>query len=155
MKTLKKGNIFSGVEKRKINPDFFTNKVKMSELSDVISSREQKIYHVTFTNGAKTKVHFHSGAQVLIVTKGLGIFETFKKIGKSKKKFKIKSQQNIPLKQGDIVRIPPKVLHTHGAKNKNKSFSHIAINLYPSKNTEPKTVWYESDFKTLVSDIIE
>lgn len=151
---MKKGNIFSKGEKRSINPAFFTNKVGMIEISNLVGSKEQKIYHVTFSNGAKTKVHLHSGVQLLIITRGLGTLEIFKKIGNEKKKFKIKSTDKVNLKVGDIIRIPPKILHTHGAKNKIGAFSHIAINLYPSKNQEPKTVWYESDFKANVYNIL-
>jgi hypothetical protein len=45
-------------------------------------------------------------------------------------------------------------LHTHGSTDKNTSFSHIAINSFPEKNREPKTIWYESDFKSKVSTVL-
>ncbi|MEK0348086.1 MAG: cupin, partial [Nitrosopumilus sp.] len=52
------------------------------------------------------------------------------------------------------VHIPTKILHTHGSIDKKKTFSHIAINILPRKNATYKTIWYESDFKTKVSEII-
>ncbi|MFB5627885.1 MAG: cupin domain-containing protein [Nitrosarchaeum sp.] len=150
---MEKSNIYSSGDKRKINPDWFTNKVHMKDISSKIKSKEQDIYHVYFENGAKTKMHLHNGNQVLIVTKGVGSLEIFQKYGTNKENFKIKRTQKISLKEGDIVHIPSDTLHTHGATNK-KTFSHIAINILPSKNSEYKTKWYESDFKTKVTKII-
>ena len=71
-----------------------------------------------------------------------------------KSKFKIKRTERISLNEGDIVHIPAKTLHTHGSINKEKEFSHIAINILPKKNAAYKTTWYESDFKNEVTDII-
>ncbi|MFB5629467.1 MAG: cupin domain-containing protein [Nitrosarchaeum sp.] len=150
---MEKSNIYSSGDKRKINPDWFTSKVHMKDISSKIKSKEQDIYHVYFENCAKTKMHLHNGNQVLIVTKGVGSLEIFQKYGTNKENFKIKRTQKISLKEGDIVHIPSDTLHTHGATNK-KTFSHIAINILPSKNSEYKTKWYESDFKTKVTKII-
>ena len=151
---MNKGNIFSKGTKRTPNPNYFTQKVRMVEISNIVKSQEQKIYHVTFTKSAKTKIHYHTGGQVLIITKGKGRFEIFKKIGKGKNQFKIKSVKKLPLKVGDVIYVPAKTLHTHGSASKKQIFSHIAINSYPSKNQEPKTVWYESDFKQRVMKIL-
>ena len=150
---MKKSNIYSPGDKRKINPAWFTNKVHMKDISSKIKSKEQDIYHVYFENGAKTKMHLHNGNQVLIVTKGIGSLEIFRKYGNSKSNFKIKRSENIALKEGDIVYIPSNTLHTHGS-TKETMFSHIAINILPSKNSTYKTTWYESDFKTKVTQII-
>ena len=68
--------------------------------------------------------------------------------------FKIKKTERISLNEGDIVHIPAKTLHTHGSIDKNKEFSHIAINILPKKNSIYKTIWYESDFKNKVTKII-
>ena len=62
--------------------------------------------------------------------------------------------ERINLKEGDTVYIPAKTLHTHGSVNKKKTFSHIAINILPKKNSEYKTTWYESDFKTTVTKTV-
>ena len=116
------------------------------------------MYHVIFKKSAKTKLHSHTGGQMLIVTRGVGTLVYYKKIGKGITKLKIEQTQRINLSRGDVVYIPPKILHTHGAYgNRNKAnekgivFSHIAVNFYPKKKEKPKTVWYESDFRSNVT----
>ena len=151
---MEKSNIFGTSDKRKVNPNWFTNKTWMKVLSEKIKSEDQDIYHVHFEKGSKTKLHWHNGNQVLIATKGNGSLEIFKRYGTSKKEFTIKKIQTISLKEGDIVHIPAKTLHTHGSVDKKKEFAHIAINILPRKNAQYKTVWYESDFKNKVSDVI-
>ena len=148
---MKKINIYASGEKRKINPDWFTDKVHMKDISSKIKSKEQNIYHVYFENGAKTKIHTHNGNQILIATKGTGSLEIFRKYGTSKNNFRIKRTDRISLREGDVVHIPSNTLHTHGSSDKKEIFSHIAINILPSKNSEYKTSWYESDFKTAVT----
>ena len=76
------------------------------------------------------------------------------KSGNGKSKFLIKKTDKINLFEGDIVYIPAKKLHTHGSIDKNRVFSHIAINANASINTEAKTTWYESDFKTKATKIL-
>jgi quercetin dioxygenase-like cupin family protein len=151
---MKKSNIFGVGDKRKVNPDWFTNKTWMKVLSEKIKSKEQDIYHVHFERGSRTKIHAHNGNQVLIATKGVGILEIFRRYGTSKTNFKIKRTEKISLKEGDTVYIPAKTLHAHGSVNKKKTFSHIAINILPKKNSEYKTVWYDSDFKSNVTKIV-
>ena len=151
---MEKSSIFGTLDKRKVNPNWFTNKTWMKVLSEKIKSKDQDIYHVHFENGSKTKLHWHNGNQVLIATKGRGSLEIFKRYGTSKKEFTIKKIQSISLKEGDIVHIPAKTLHTHGSVDKKREFAHIAINILPRKNAQYKTVWYESDFKNKVSDVI-
>ena len=151
---MKKSNIHGTNDRRKVNPNWFTNKTWMKVLSDKIKSKDQDIYHVHFENGSKTKLHWHNGNQVLIAIKGKGSLEIFRRYGSSKTNFKIRRIEKIVLNQGDIVHIPAKTLHTHGSINKKKTFSHIAINILPKKNSTYKTTWYESDFKTKVSEII-
>ena len=104
--------------------------------------------------GGKTKLHFHNGNQVLMAVKGKGSLEIFKRFGSKKSEFKIKRTERISLNQGDIVHISAKTLHTHGSIDKNKEFSHIAINMLPKKNSTYKTTWYESDFINKVTKII-
>jgi quercetin dioxygenase-like cupin family protein len=147
---IEKSNIYSPGDKRKINPEWFTEKVHMKDISAKIKSDGQDMYHVYFQNGAKTKMHQHNGNQVLIVTKGIGSLEIFRKQGTSSSNFRIKRIEKMSLKEGDMVHIPSNTLHTHGSSDKKKVFSHIAINILKSKNSEYKTTWYESDFKTNV-----
>lgn len=151
---MEKSNIYSSGDQRKINSAWFTAKVHMKDVSSKIKSKEQGIYHVYFHNGAKTKLHTHNGNQVLITTSGVGSLEIFRKYGSHKTKFKIKRIEKISLKEGDTVYIPAKTLHTHGSVNKKNTFSHIAINILPKKNSEYKTIWYESDFKSIVTKIV-
>jgi len=151
---MNKSNIKGSANKRKVNPEWFTNKTWMKVLSEKIKSKDQDIYHVHFENGSKTKLHFHNGNQVLMAIKGKGSLEIFKKYGSKKTEFKIKRIERISLNEGDIVHIPAKTLHTHGSINKKKEFSHIAINVLPKKNSIYKTTWYESDFKNKVTKII-
>ena len=151
---LKKISIYTKTKEVKANPNYFIGSVLMQEISSIVKSQEQKIFHVTFKNGARTKIHDHSGGQILIVTKGRGSLQMYSKSGNNKSKFQIKKTDKINLFEGDIVYIPAKKLHTHGSIDKNRVFSHIAINANASINTEAKTTWYESDFKTKVTKIL-
>ncbi len=126
----------------------------MQELTSLVQSKEQKIFHVSFKNGARTKIHNHNGGQILIVTKGRGSLQWYSKSGNNKSKFKIKKTEKVSLLEGDIVYIPAKKLHTHGSIDKKRIFSHIAINANPSKSITAKTTWFESDFKTKVTKIL-
>jgi quercetin dioxygenase-like cupin family protein len=150
---LKKISIHSKL-KAKANPDYFTGPILMQELTSLVKSKEQKIFHVSFKNGARTKIHHHNGGQILIVTKGKGSLQKYSKTGNNKSNFKIKKTDKVNLLEGDIVYIPAKKLHTHGSIDKKQVFSHIAINANPSSNTDAKTTWFESDFKTKVTKIL-
>ena len=151
---MKKSNINGSTDRREVNPEWFTGKTWMKELSEKIQSKDQDIYHVQFEKGSKTKLHFHNGNQVLMAVKGKGSLEIFKKYGSKKSEFKIKRTERISLNEGDIVHIPAKTFHTHGSSDKKKEFSHIAINILPKKNSTYKTTWYESNFKNRVTTII-
>ena len=155
---MKKGNIDTAPIK-KVKNDYFTGPVTLREISGITKPSEHDMYHVTFKKSAKTKLHSHTGGQMLIVTRGVGTLVYYKKIGKGITKFKIEQTQRINLSRGDVVYIPPKILHTHGAcrklpRPKGTVFSHIAINFYPKKNEKPKTEWYESDFRSNVTSKI-
>ena len=151
---MNKSNINGSTDRREVNPEWFTGKTWMKVLSEKIRLKDQDIYHVHFEKGSKTKLHFHNGNQVLMAIKGKGSLEIFKRFGSKKSEFKIKRTKRISLNQGDIVHIPEKTLHTHGSIDKNKEFSHIAINILTKKNSTYKTTWYESDFKNRVTKII-
>ena len=151
---MKKSNIYTSGDQRKVNPNWFTGRVHMKDISSKIKSKEQGIYHVYFHNGAKTKLHWHNGNQVLIATRGSGSLEIFRRYGTSKKSFKIKRTEKITMKEGDSVYIPAKTLHAHGSVNKKKTFSHIAINILAPRSSDYKTTWYESDFKSNVTKIV-
>ncbi len=145
-----KKSIHSRLKEKKVNKEYFTGKSTIKEVSPYLKSQEQNIYHVSFFNGAKTKIHIHDAGQILIPTRGDGILEIFKKKSPGKNRFMIKKIKTIKLKVGEIAYIPPKNLHSHGALGK-ALFSHIAINAFPKKKIESKTMWFESDFRNKVT----
>ena len=151
---MKKGNIDTAPIK-KVKNDYFTGPVTLREISGITKPTEHDMYHVIFKKSAKTKLHSHTGGQMLIVTKGDGSLVYYKKTSSGITKFKIEKTKTVNLSRGDVVYIPPKILHTHGSSFigyvGNAKFSHIAVNFYPKKNEKPKTVWYESDFRSNVT----
>ena len=146
---MKKSNIFSAPAK-KVKKDYFTGPVKLHEISGITKPNEHDMYHVIFKKSSRTKLHFHTGGQLLIVTKGNGSLVYYRKIGRGASKFKIVKTKMINLNSGDVVYIPPKILHTHGSVKKYSVFSHLAVNFYSKMNKKPKTVWYESDLRSNV-----
>ena len=130
--------------------DYFTGPVKLHEISGVTKPNEHDMYHVIFKKSARTKLHFHTGGQLLIVTRGNGSLVYYKKINRGVTKFKISKTKMINLKYGDVVYIPPKILHTHGSVKRDSVFSHLAVNFYSKMNRKPKTIWYESDLRSNV-----
>ena len=145
---MKKSNILSAPIK-KVKKDYFTGLVTLREISGITKPVEHDIYHVIFKKSARTKLHFHTGGQMLIVTKGKGSLVYYKKTSRGMSKFKISKTKIINLTSGDVVYIPAKILHTHGSIRKNSVFSHLAVNFY-SKNRKSATVWYESDLRSNV-----
>ena len=146
---MKKSNILSSPVKN-VKTDYFTGTVKLHEISGITRPKEHDMYHVIFKKSARTKLHFHTGGQLLIVTKGTGSLVYYKKTSRGTTKFKIAKTKIINLNCDDVVYIPPKILHTHGSVKKNAIFSHIAVNFYSKKNEKPRTIWYESDLRSNV-----
>ena len=146
---MKKGNIFSAPVK-KVKKDYFTGPVTLREISGITKPNEHDMYHVIFKKSSRTKLHFHTGGQLLIVTKGNGSLVYYKKIGRGISKFKISKTKMVNLSSGDVIYIPPKILHTHGSVKRDSVFSHLAVNFYSKMNRKPKTVWYESDLRSNV-----
>ena len=68
----------------KAKSNYFTGKVVAKDVSAIIKPEEEKIYHVTFQNGARTKLHYHNAGQTLIITKGTGSLALYKKSGSGK-----------------------------------------------------------------------
>lgn len=140
-------------DKNPPNPEFFTGKVRMNQKINQIKTNNYRVLHVSFFNGARTKLHKHTGPQVLVVTRGVGSVVFYNKIKDSKGLFGIKKTKEIKIKQGDVIRIPSNKLHTHGASNKT-IFSHIAMNEFSGATDNYQTIWYDSDFKNRVTKII-
>jgi len=151
---MKKSNILSSPTK-KVKADYFTGPVKLREVSGITKPKEHDMYHVIFRKLARTKLHYHTGGQLLIVTKGSGSLVLYDKKSHGTSKFRISRANTISLNLGDTVYIPAKILHTHGSVKKNQIFSHIALNFYPLKTKKPETVWFESDLRTNVLSKID
>ena len=154
---MKKANINGRANQRSINPAWFTGKTWMRSISDIVESVGNDMYHVHFESGSRTKLHSHNGNQILIATTGCGSIDLYERLdakSSAKRSFAIKRTKSIKLLQGDVVHIPANSLHTHGSVDSTQRFSHIAINIIPKRNSTYKTVWYVSDFKKHVFDII-
>ena len=78
-----------------------------------------------FEPGARTKWHSHRGGQILLVTGGTGYFQE-------------KDHSARLLQKGDVVEIPPDVVHWHGAAP-DSHFVHIGIS---SKTHEGPVQWF-------------
>ena len=139
---------------KKVKNDYFTGPVTLRDISGITKPTEHDIYHVMFKKSARTKLHSHTGGQMLIVSKGRGSLVYYKKTSNGISKFKISKTKTINLTSGDVVYIPAKMLHTHGSTRKNSIFSHLAVNFY-LKNQKPITVWYESDLRSNVTSKID
>lgn len=96
------------------------------------------INSVTFTPGARTYWHYHTGGQILIVTAGLGW---------------ICQDDRSPelLRSGDVAWTPAGERHWHGATG-NTIMTHLGISLGP-------TMWQEEVdeeyYSAIVSDAID
>ena len=151
---MKKSNILSSPSK-KVKTNYFTGPIKLHEISSITKPKEHDMYHVIFKKSARTKLHYHTGGQLLVVTKGNGSLVLYDKKSTGTSKFKISRANTINLNPGDTVYIPAKMLHTHGSVKKNQIFSHIALNFHPTKYTKPRTIWFESDLRSIVTGKID
>ena len=80
--------------------------------------------NVTFEAKARTNWHSHPGGQILLITEGKGYYQA-------------KGQPARLLSKGDVVEIPPNVVHWHGAAQ-DSEFVHIAVSL---NTDEGGAVW--------------
>lgn len=74
---------------------------------------DTQAYNVIFEPGGRTFWHSHPGGQILFVTSGKGYYQE-------------KDKPARPLQKGDVVAIPPHVVHWHGA-GPNDEFVHLGI----------------------------
>ncbi|AAD36075.1 cupin [Thermotoga maritima MSB8] len=94
--------------------DFFTGNVWVKMLvTDENGVFNTQVYDVVFEPGARTHWHSHPGGQILIVTRGKGFYQERGKPARI-------------LKKGDVVEIPPNVVHWHGAAP-DEELVHIGI----------------------------
>ena len=82
-----------------------------------------RVYKVEFSPNSATNWHSHSGVQILVITSGVCIVQTW-------------NEQVIEAVTGDLVCFEAGEKHWHGASSE-KSASHIAINF------GDKTDWME------------
>ena len=126
---------------------FFIGDITLSDVSESLDVRGQKIYYAGFKKGARTKMHFHEGDQILATTRGTGQIVLYDRIKTCGRLVKIKQKSRIILRAGDVVFIPRRTLHWHGALE-GKNFGHVAFNGFSHKGKEARTIWYDSDFST-------
>jgi quercetin dioxygenase-like cupin family protein len=167
-----KKNVYTTDEKQPAGeqPDFYANKFignfEIRRILNESDSKEQEMYHVTFKDGAMTKIHTHESEQILIATnssvdstsdtvgKGFVVFiekggndgggdTTSEEAGYDEDNLQFSISKTIFLdKIGDTVCIPPNVLHCHGCAPQGVDFSHIAIRRSTLDNKQPaKTLW--------------
>lgn len=109
----------------KITNNNFTGTAWLQMLVGYDSTHDTSIGNVTFEPKARTNWHKHPGGQILLCTAGEGYYQE-------------KGKPIQLLKRGDVVTIPPNVVHWHGATTKG-GFSHLAIN---TKISLGPAVWY-------------
>ena len=131
---------------------YFVGDAWLNDISLKLKIKGEKAYLANFNNGARTKVHYHQGGQILVVTKGKGMLVIYHKANIAKDTVKIRKLSQTSLGLGDVVFIPKNTLHWHGAL-KGRNFAHIALNIFTEKAKEAQTIWYESDFTSYAKKI--
>ncbi|PLV56055.1 cupin domain-containing protein [Thermotoga sp. SG1] len=124
----------------KASSDFFTGTVWVKMLvTDEDGIFDTQVYNVVFEPSSRTHWHSHPGGQILIVTRGKGFYQE-------------KGKPARPLKPGDVVEIPPNVVHWHGAAP-DEEFAHIGmstrVHLGPTKWFGPVT---DEEYKSAVEE---
>ena len=101
--------------------EYFTGKAWIKNLVAANDTFNTVIANVVFEPGARNHWHTHPGEQILIATDGVGYYQE-------------KGKPIQTLHKGDVVQIPPDVVHWHGA-SPDIEFTHIAINTNSQKGT--------------------
>ena len=136
------------INTQKLRPDtslvkskkrYFVGDAWLNDISAKLKIKGEKAYLANFNNGARTKVHYHQGGQILVVTRGKGMLVVYKKANINKGTVKIKKHSQTSLGEGDVAFIPKNTLHWHGAI-KGKNFAHIALNIFTEKAKEADTI---------------
>jgi quercetin dioxygenase-like cupin family protein len=90
---------------------YFVGDAWLSDISVKLNIKGEKAYLANFNNGARTKVHYHQGGQILVITKGTGMLVIYKKANIKNDTIKIAKLSQSSLTTGDIVFIPKNTLH--------------------------------------------
>ena len=101
------------------SPDYFTGLAWIKNLVPADEIFNTVIANVVFEPGARTNWHTHPGGQILLVIDGTGYYQE-------------KDKPIQLLKKGDVVKIPPGLIHWHGATPES-AFTHIAVNTNSNK----------------------
>ena len=99
--------------------DYFVGTVWVRNLVPADDTFNTLIGNVVFEPGARNNWHTHPGGQILIAIDGIGYYQE-------------KGKPIQLLRKGDVVRIPPGVVHWHGA-SRDSAFTHIAVNTNTQK----------------------
>ncbi|MBT3382938.1 MAG: cupin domain-containing protein [Prolixibacteraceae bacterium] len=110
----------------KIISENFTGTIWLQMMGANDSTLHARFGNVTFEPKARTNWHSHPGGQILFITEGQGYYQE-------------KDQPTRSLSKGDVVEIPPNVVHWHGA-GPDSEFAHIAISL---NTDEGGVVWLQ------------
>lgn len=100
----------------KLSNDWFSGNAFLHPLLAKDKNNDFALGSVTFEPGARTLWHTHPKGQVLIVIEGQGFYQE-------------KGKPAQVIKKGDVVNIPEKIEHWHGASSFSKMV-HIAITNY-------------------------
>jgi quercetin dioxygenase-like cupin family protein len=120
---MNKKNLYNCNQKT-VNPNYFNGNVIIKEVYNETNSQDQELYFVEFLNGAITTIHFHETEQILLPMYGKGVVGEIKK--NTILNFELADIELKFLDVGEIVSIPPNILHFHGALPK-QNFTHVAF----------------------------
>lgn len=151
-------DILTGGSPMAANPAYFTGKTVLEDLTAAVGAGRCRVYHVRFSAGSMTKLHAHTGDQMLIATRGTGVLSYYRKRGRgSAGSFAIEPDGEAELRRGSMAYIPAGRLHAHGcARGSRSQFSHTAVNFDEggADGAAMRTTWYESDFESAVTGIV-
>ena len=106
--------------------DYFTGKAWVKMLVPNNNPFNCTLGNVVFEPGCRNNWHSHPGGQILLCTEGTGYYQE-------------KGKPIQLLNKGDVVQIPPDVVHWHGA-TPDSEFTHIAV---MTNIQSGGTVWME------------
>lgn len=133
---------------QRARPEYFTGRVRLSEAARAGRGEATRVFDVRFYAGARTKLHSHTGPQVLVATAGAGSLVTYRRAGS-----RIVRVSRTRLSPGTAAYIPAGQLHTHGSTSAARTFSHVAVNLPARAGRESEAAWYDSDLATYATRI--
>jgi quercetin dioxygenase-like cupin family protein len=98
--------------RRPASGEVFRGTVRTQTVLDEADTNEHRVLEVSFTDGARTKLHQHTTDQVLVITAGEGI------VGTREDRYEVSG--------GDVVFIPKGEAHYHGARD-GRDMTHLSV----------------------------